>query len=251
MKRQTFFYTISVVTLATASFITMGVSASKPSTQDVINSKIPTIQAGLATGADRVSGASVNGSDLQVKIHGKTPSDLAVSRWYGKVLARELVKELADQSYTSLTSMSYRDGAGDVNGGADKVTELPLANPLPDGTCKKAGSADAVSAVMTVKATDVNALSGGCEFVVTPNGDTATFVKNAAFKLSVLVSQIPESQAHPYLVDVVDQSGISHLVIGWIPGVDGNPGQGIGWLPPGEQSSAILGSMDGVGATAD
>ena|SRR5438876_4840650 len=202
-------------------------------------------------GTTRIVDAAANGSELKVILRRGNPADAAVSRWYGKVLAEAVATRLAAESGGGISSAAYDDGSGvDANGGADVLQTAPAATPLAAGACERAAHSQAAAADVTIsRVRTIDVLGGACEFVVRPSGDKATFVAAASTRLGTLLSTIPSVQAHPYLVDVVDANGTTLLVLGWVPGLGGDIGQGTGWVRPGTPSSALLGSAPGAEAS--
>jgi hypothetical protein len=235
---------VSVI-VATAGLIAallIGASFS-PSTDNIVGSAVPRIESDLGITSDRIPAISENGQNLRVAIRGADPGDLAVSRWYGKVLGRETAYEVAKAGTEPITTISYDDSGANINGGSDLVTELPPTTPLPRDACATIGHSNPSDAMKITDVKGIDALQGGCVFTITPKGNISAFLRDAGLHLNSIITSIPDAQAHPYLVNVVDANGRTQLVVGWIPGIDGEIGEGIGWIQPGEQSSAIHGSM--------
>jgi hypothetical protein len=185
-----------------------------------------------------------------VTLQAGQPGDVAISRWYGKVLARAVADQLAAEGGSGIASASYNDGSGvDSNGGADVVRATPPVTPLAARTCERIARSRPVAASLSIStARTLGILGGTCVFVVKTSGDPTAFVSDAAARLGALVSAIPTAEAHPYVVQVVDPNGELQLVLGWVPGLGGDIGQGLGWVRPGTRSSAILGMTAGAEA---
>jgi hypothetical protein len=203
--------------------------------------------AARALGTDAVVSARADGSTLAVRLkQSGQPAQASVARWYGKVVARAVAAQLGG----TISSASYDDGSAvDLNGGADAIRPLPAASPLAAGTCEQIARSQAAAAGVTAVGRTADVLGGACILVVRPVRDVSTFLADASARIGTLVAAIPNAQAHPYLVEAMSGANVQ-LVLGWIPGIGGSAGQGIGWLPQGTTSSAVLGSAPGIVAHA-
>jgi hypothetical protein len=194
-----------------------------------------------AAQTDRVTSIEQRGGTLEVKVKSDKSrrADQVVSSWYGRVVAREAAGQIASSGAT-VDSISELDESGaQLGGGPDAVTGISPVPPLPSRTCTRLASGIAAEASLEVlEAKQINILNGGCAFIVAPTGDNIAFIKDAGSHLYTLLGAMPDVASHPYLVQVVDTNDEPELVLGWIPGV-GGIGEGVSWIKPGLQSSAM------------
>jgi hypothetical protein len=196
-------------------------------------------------GADQVTSVKQTGATLQLTIASEDSFSSAVARWYGKILGRQVVSQIAPaDGALPISQIDEVDASGaDINGGPESVTSLVRTDPLPSGECEGVASSNAADAQVLVKTVkQIEVLGGGCIFVVTPEIDPSSFVSNAGSYLGALIRSIPDRRSHPSLIEVVGADNTPLLLLGWIPGVGGAFGQGVAWIGAGSQSSAVLGT---------
>lgn len=123
-----------------------------------------------------------------------------------------------------------------MNGGVDAFGPITLDEA---GFVKEISSRAATLGVRVVSTTYIALFGGSGEIVIQPT-DGRTFVADAAPQIGTLLGELGKS--HPYLVTVVDDQQSPLLIVGFTPNVGGDNGQGLAWLAPGLESSAVWGS---------
>jgi hypothetical protein len=250
---------VSVVAVVVAgTIIASAVSAAATSAGDVksgsatgaVNAAISTVGASLGT--DRVASVTQQGSQLIVTITGSDQASRTVASWYGDVFARAVADQVEKEGGSPVLLVAQLDASGNsVTGGSERVRPILQTEPLTEGACASDGAAATANAkVKVLQADNVDVLNGGCSFVVTPTIGVAEFVKNAGQYLDPIVKAIPDSEGHPYLIQVQDDKGATQLILGWIPGIGGDNGEGIAWVPPNTDSSAVVGFGSASGSAS-
>jgi len=231
----------AIIASAVCAAVTYAGDENGGSATSGLNTAISAVGASLGT--DRVASVTQQGSQLNVTITSSDPASRTVASWYGDVFARAVADQVEKTGGSPVLSVVQLDTSGNsVTGGSERVRPILRTEPLAEGACANDGTAAAANAkVRMLQADDVDVLSGGCSFVVTPTIGVAEFVKNAGRYLDPIVKAIPDSERHPYLIRVQDDKGATQLILGWIPGIGGDNGEGIAWVQPNTDSSAVIG----------
>jgi hypothetical protein len=183
-------------------------------------------------------------------LHGSTASVVGTASDAGAETARTLWYEavagaaFAQQVQATTLTRTVVDGGGNViDSEQDRVTPGGLSSSLPMSAGNlTSGLADrAISVDASVGAIHYIPLIGGtAEVVIQPN-NPASFVQSAGENVGSLLGPMSANNG-AYLVTVVGSNGSPLLVLGNVPAVGGDAGQGIGWQAPGVQSDAIWGA---------
>jgi hypothetical protein len=198
--------------------------------------------AAQAVGTTQVSSGSVTDGTLTLVMKpGSSTSIQAL--WEAKVVGRAVAEAVGPGAVAQI-AFSDSGSRGDANGGADRVRSLPGVATLSGDGCRAraAAAADAAGALL-LGARQVDALGGGCVLVLRPRGDLATFLQDAGTLIGSILQSIPDVQERPYFVSVMNRANAPQLQLGWVPGIGGDYGQGIGWVADGVQSSAVISSV--------
>lgn len=191
-------------------------------------------------GSNRVQSISLQGSNILVTGEASDPgADTTRTLWY------EAVASLAFSQDVQATTVTRDvvDAAGQmIDSEHDPLTPAALpstvsmsAATLTSGLTSRAPAVDA-----SIKALNYIPLLGGTGEVVVQPTDPSSFVKAASESLGTLIGPMSSNNA-PFLVTVIGSDQTPMLVIGHVPGLGGDAGQGVGWQAPGVQSDAIVG----------
>jgi hypothetical protein len=183
-------------------------------------------------------------SDSTVVVIGRaTPSsgDATRTLWYATLAAAAYAQDhglsrveriVQDTSGTTLESETDAATAGRV----DPFSPPTLSSTDIQTTAEQGGRTLGASVV------DVHYIplyGGTAEIVVRPD-NLSTFLASAGSNGPVFLGTLA-TDFRPYLLTIVNAGGAPQLILGWVPGVGGSEGQGLGWVAPGVETDAIWG----------
>jgi len=192
-------------------------------------------------GSGRVNSMTLQGSTASVVgTASDAGAETARTLWYEAVAG----VAFAQQVQATTLTRTVVDGAGNViDTEQDRLTVGGLSSSLPT-------SAGNLTSGLADRALGVNAnvgtiryiplIGGTAEVVIQPNSP-ASFVKSAGENVGSILGPMSANNG-AYLVTVVGSNGSPLLVLGNVPALGGDAGQGIGWQAPGVQSDAMWGA---------
>jgi hypothetical protein len=194
--------------------------------------------AAAAVGTNQIASGSLSGGTLSLVMKPGSGTNTR-ALWEAKVVGRVV----AEAAGGAVGQLAFREAGANtnVNGGNDPIRPLQTVGRLNAEGCRGglSAAADAAGALLVAVRT-IDVLNGGCVITLRPRGDEAAFLEDAGARIGSVLGAIPDIQLRPYFVTVVNRSNAPQLQVGWVPGIGGDFGQGIGWEAPGVQSSAIL-----------
>jgi len=220
-----------------------GASTTRDARAQDVSATVASVKAAL--GDDRIVTATVAGSTLSVVLNAPDSSSAALARFDGKVLARAVSIQLAADGKDAINAATYTDESGtDINQATDRVSSAAPASQLSSNACELAAAGNKSSLATVAHARTVSLVGGTCLFTLRAS-DVVGFDADAPNVTGSIASAVPDIANYPYLFEVVDKSGTTQMILGWIPGIGLGDGQGLAWIPRGASTPAVFGSSTG------
>jgi hypothetical protein len=185
--------------------------------------------------------AQVGGPVIHVELTSKGGGRGTAALWNGELLAASVNTTLKADGQDTVAEAIFTDQYGnDLSGASTPIDAGTSPSPLSPNACEESARANAPQGATVALAHTLPLAGGACVFVVRAD-NVVKFVRDAGQLTGPLLAKIPNARTHPYLFEVVDSKNEPQLVVGWVPGLGGGIGQGLGWVKPGLHSSAIIG----------
>jgi hypothetical protein len=223
-----------------AVVMTTGASAGSSGGGSTQSSVISDVLAKI--GNSNLQSANVSNGTLSIVAR---PTDGLTTIWFAKLAASAIAHGLGDAKLTEPAQAQYVTPTGAPLGdaGADSVKPL-VGNAPPLTSCGDAVSGSAADAGMKIVAAEtVDVLGGACILTLMPTASaSSTFAANSGALIGQTLAPVVADHARAYLVTVLDANDSSEEVIGWVPGIGGDYGQGMMWNGTGTGDSSSSGS---------
>lgn len=170
-------------------------------------------------------------------------ADMVRTEWYETLAAAALAqtdglttvrRDVLDDSGSNLYS--------EIDPFSSEQTGDAFASPsLTESDIRTALKTQAEAAgVAVVDVHYVDLFGGAAELVLQPS-DLNETLHSASTVTNALLGSLGNNQ-HPYLITIVNSQGEVQMLQGYMPGVGGDKGQGLGWLAPGLQTDNFYGA---------
>ncbi len=240
-RRRTFLAASSIVAIIAGSAAAIahsgGLTGSSPSRATMIGDQV------LAELNDpRLQSIQLTGDTATITT--KPAEDGLATIWIAKVAASAFIQSMKQAGISAPITVNYVDTSGkalDLGANGDRPSNT-TPRPLPElaGGCSGAvATVPAQPGVTLISARTVNVPGDACSIVL--KVDSTTSLDGLGHIVGQTISPITADSARAYLVTVLDPSNTPIRILGWVPGIGGDQGQGMGWSSPQLAAEASTG----------